>query len=119
MSTTSGRRTSARRAPAFPEDDERTGPAPAEWGRARRASVNETIGMATQLDVELSALRSRRRSSGLMDRLRTFAPFDRRAIRDPESRDLYWANVQRRLAESDHESLTRHRSTERPPVTIG
>jgi len=75
--------------------------------------------MTTQLEVELSALRARRRSPNLMDRLRWFAPFDRRAIRDPDSRDIYWVNVQRRLAESDYESLTRHRSTERPPVTIG
>jgi hypothetical protein len=75
--------------------------------------------MTTQLEVELSALRARRRSPGLMDRLRAFAPFDRRSIRDPDSRDVYWVNVQRRLAESDYESLTRHRSSERPPVTIG
>lgn len=75
--------------------------------------------MTTQLDVELAALRSRRHSSGLLARLRSFAPFDRRSIRDPESRDMYWVNVQRRLAESDYESLTRHRSSERPPVTIG
>lgn len=75
--------------------------------------------MATQLEVELSALRVRRRSPGLMDRLRSFAPFDRRAIRDPDARDAYWVNVQRRLAESDYESLIRHRSSERPPVTIG
>lgn len=75
--------------------------------------------MTTQLEVELSALRARRRSPGLMAWLRGFAPFDRRSIRDPDSRDAYWVNVQRRLAESDYESLTRHRSTERPPLTIG
>lgn len=75
--------------------------------------------MATQLDVELTALRHRRRSPGLAAWLRGLALFDRRAIRDPDSRDVYWMNVQQRLAESDHESLTRHRSTERPPVTIG
>jgi hypothetical protein len=75
--------------------------------------------MTTQLDIELSALRARRRSPGLVDWLRSFAPFDRRSIRDPDSRDVYWVNVQRRLAESDYESLTRHRSSERPRVTIG
>jgi hypothetical protein len=75
--------------------------------------------MTTQLDVELSALRHRRRSPGLAAWLRGLALFDRRAIRDPDSRDVYWVNVQRRLAESDHEALTRHRSTERPPVLIG
>lgn len=42
-------------------------------------------------------------------------PFlDRRSIKDPDSRDVYWVNVQRRLAESDAESLTRFRATERP-----
>lgn len=75
--------------------------------------------MATQLDVELTALRHRRRSPGLSAWLRGLALFDRRAIRDPESRDAYWVNVQRRLAESDAESLTRHRSSDRPTVTIG
>jgi len=75
--------------------------------------------MTTQLDAELSALRGRRQGPGLVAWLRGLAPFDRRAIRDPDARDEYWANVQRRLAESDYESLTRHRSTERPPVTIG
>lgn len=75
--------------------------------------------MTTQLEVELSALRARRRSPGLMARLRQFAMFDRRSIRDPDSRDAYWVNVQRRLAESDYESLTRHRSNERPTGHIG
>jgi hypothetical protein len=75
--------------------------------------------MTTQLEVELSTLRHRRRSPGLATWLRGLALFDRRVIRDPDSRDAYWVNVQRRLAESDYESLTRHRSTERPPVTIG
>jgi hypothetical protein len=75
--------------------------------------------MTTQLEVELSTLRHRRRSPGLAAWLRGLALFDRRAIRDPDSRDAYWANVQQRLAESDYESLTRHRSSERPPVTIG
>lgn len=75
--------------------------------------------MTTQLDIELAALRARRRSPGLMAWFRGLTPFDRRSIRDPDSRDAYWLNVQRRLAESDYESLTRHRSTERPPLTIG
>ena len=75
--------------------------------------------MTTQLEVELSTLRARRSSPGLMARLLGFARFDRRSIRDPDSRDAYWVRVQRRLAESDYESLTRHRSSERPPVTIG
>lgn len=75
--------------------------------------------MTTQLELELSALRARRRSPGPLAWLRSFAPFDRRSIRDPDSRDTYWVNVRRRLAESDYESLTRHRSTERPPVAIG
>lgn len=45
-------------------------------------------------------------------------PFlDRRSIKDPDSRDVYWVNVQRRLAESDAESLTRFRATERPQRT--
>lgn len=51
--------------------------------------------------------------------IRGLAPFERRSIRDPDSRDAYWVNVQRRLAESDYESLTRHRSSERPPVAVG
>lgn len=64
----------------------------------------------TQLDIELAALRARRRSPGFGAWLRQFAPFDRRAIRDPDERDVYWVNIQRRLAESDYESLVRHRS---------
>ena len=64
----------------------------------------------TQLDIELAALRARRRSPGFGAWLRQFAPFDRRAIRDPDARDVYWVNLQRRLAESDYESLIRHRA---------
>jgi hypothetical protein len=75
--------------------------------------------MTTQLEAELSTLRAHRRSPGLMAWLRGFARFDRRSIRDPDVRDAYWVNVQRRLAESDYESLTRHRSSERPRTTIG
>jgi hypothetical protein len=75
----------------------------------------DTSRMATQLEIELSALRARRRAPGIGARLRHLAPFDRRAIREPDSRDEYWVNVQRRLAESDYVSLTRFRSTEPPP----
>jgi hypothetical protein len=61
----------------------------------------------TQLDVELAALRQRRASPDLRSWLRQFRPFDRRAIRDPDDRDVYWVNLQRRLAESDAAFLTR------------
>jgi hypothetical protein len=63
----------------------------------------------TQLDIELDALRARRRSPGLYARLRSMGPFNRRAIREPDERDAYWLNVQRRLAESDARFLLRHR----------
>ena len=33
--------------------------------------------------------------------MRSHRPFDRRAIREPDDRDAYWVNVQRRLAQSD------------------
>ena len=39
-------------------------------------------------------------------------PFDRRAIREPDERDAYWVNVQRRLAESDAAFLLRHRAVQ-------
>ncbi|HEX7173057.1 MAG TPA: hypothetical protein VF365_10665 [Candidatus Limnocylindria bacterium] len=70
--------------------------------------------MTTQLDLDLAALRARRRSPGLMAWVRGLPLLDRRSIKDPDSRDVYWVNVQRRLAESDAESLTRFRSTQRP-----
>ena len=73
----------------------------------------------TQLDLELASLRARRRSPSFMARMRSLPFLDRRAIKDPDSRDVYWVNVQRRLAESDYESLIRHRSSERPTATIG
>jgi hypothetical protein len=63
----------------------------------------------TQLDMELAALRARRRSPGLKGWLRSMPLFDRRAIREPDERDFYWVTVQRRLAESDAEFLLRHR----------
>ena len=61
----------------------------------------------TQLDMEIAALRARRRSVGFMAWFRSLRPFDRRAIRDPDERDVYWVNVQRRLAESDAAFLMR------------
>lgn len=67
--------------------------------------------------MELAALRERRRSPGLGAWLRSLRPFDRRAIREPDERDAYWVNVQRRLAESDAAFLTRHDPYEpSPPV---
>jgi hypothetical protein len=69
--------------------------------------------MTTNVDVELAALRARRRSPGLMAWVRGLPPFDRRTIRDPDERDAYWANVQQRLAESDA-ALLRYRATEPP-----
>ena len=70
----------------------------------------------TQLDIELDRLRARRRSPGLYARLRSLAMFDRRAIREPDERDAYWLNVQRRLAESDAEFLLRHREVRTPDL---
>jgi hypothetical protein len=77
----------------------------------------------TGIEAELAALRARRRSPGFTAWLRRHRPFDRRAIRNPDERDAYWVRLQQRLAESDHVSLTRHRSTEQPerpePMLIG
>ena len=67
----------------------------------------------TQIELEISALRARRRSPSFVAWLRRHRPFDRRSIRVPAERDAYWINVQRRLAESDAVSLSR-RATERP-----
>lgn len=61
--------------------------------------------MTTQLDLELAALRERRVSTGFVPWLRSLRLFDRRAIRVPDERDVYWVNVQRRLAESDAEFI--------------
>jgi len=61
-----------------------------------------------ELDLELAALRQRRQSTGLVVWMRSLRPFDRRAIREPDERDAYWVNVQRRLAESDAAFLTRY-----------
>ena len=62
----------------------------------------------TQLDLELAALRERRQTIGLVAWLRSLRPFDRRAIREPDDRDVYWVRVQQRLAESDAAFLTRY-----------
>ncbi|HEY8170055.1 MAG TPA: hypothetical protein VIH24_03015 [Candidatus Limnocylindria bacterium] len=62
----------------------------------------------TELDLELSALRHRRASPGLAAWIRGLRPFDRRAIREPDARDVYWVRVQQRLAESDAAFLTRY-----------
>jgi hypothetical protein len=62
----------------------------------------------TELDMELAALRQRRPSNGFVAWLRGLRPFDRRAIREPDERDAYWVNVQRRLVESDAAFLTRY-----------
>jgi hypothetical protein len=80
------------------------------------AFARQTAPHMTQLDLELAALRARRRSPGFGAWLRQFAPFDRRVIRDPDARDVYWVNLQRRLAESDYESQTRHRAYVQPPT---
>ena len=61
----------------------------------------------TQLEAQLAALRQRRQSSGLVAYFRGLRPFDRRSIREPDARDAYWINLQRRLAESDAAFLTR------------
>jgi hypothetical protein len=69
----------------------------------------------THLDVELNALRARRQRPGLYAWLRSLTLFDRRSIREPDARDAYWVNVQRRLAESDAAFLMRHNNA-RPTV---
>lgn len=69
----------------------------------------------TTLDMELAALRKRRRSIGFtawarsqfMAWLYTQRPFDRRAIREPDERDVYWVRVQQRLAAIDAEYMPR------------
>jgi hypothetical protein len=69
-----------------------------------------------ELEMELAALRARRQSRGFTAWLRSLRPFDRRAIREPDDRDVYWVNVQRRLAESDAAFLMRY-SPGREPHT--
>lgn len=65
-----------------------------------------------QFEIELATLRERRQSRGFVAWFRSLRPFDRRAIREPDERDAYWINVQRRLAESDAAFLTRYHSDE-------
>ena len=62
----------------------------------------------TELELQLAALREQRQSFGFVAWLRSMPLFDRRAIREPDERDAYWVNVQRRLAESDAAFLTRY-----------
>ena len=62
----------------------------------------------TELEMELQALRRRRQSRGVVAWLRGHRPFDRRAIREPDERDVYWVRLQKRLAESDAAFLTRY-----------
>ena len=62
----------------------------------------------TELEIQLAALRERRPSSGVLAWLRGLRAFDRRTIREPDERDVYWVRLQRRLAESDAAFLTRH-----------
>ena len=62
----------------------------------------------TELELELAALRQRRQSSGFVAWLRSLPLFNRRAIQEPDDRDAYWVNVQRRLAESNAAFLTRY-----------
>jgi hypothetical protein len=70
----------------------------------------------TEFELELAALRKRRRSSGFVVWLRAHRPFDRRSIREPDERDEYWVRVQQRLAESDAAFLTRHDPYGPPPI---
>lgn len=68
------------------------------------------------LDLELAELRRRRQSPSITARMRRYRPFDRRSIREPGDRDVYWARVQQRLAESD--AATLHlRAAELPPAS--
>ena len=69
---------------------------------------DHTRTVMTDLELELQALRRRRRSTGFVAWLRSHRPFDRRAIREPDERDLYWVRLQKRLAESDAAFLTRY-----------
>jgi hypothetical protein len=54
-----------------------------------------------------------------MDRLRQLPFLDRRAIRDPDERDAYWANVQQRLVESDAAFILAQRASDPPSTLIG
>ena len=67
-----------------------------------------TPTVMTELEMELQALRRRRQSRPVVAWLRSHRPFDRRAIREPDERDMYWVRLQKRLAESDASFLTRY-----------
>ena len=68
----------------------------------------------TTLDVEIAELRRRRSAPTFMARLRRLPLLERRAIRDPDERDLYWARVRVRLAQSDAASQFGSSSLEAP-----
>jgi hypothetical protein len=68
----------------------------------------------TELDMQISALRTRRPSRSLLSSLRTLRPLDRRSIREPGERDAYWITVQQRLAESDAAHLMRNAGAKPP-----
>jgi hypothetical protein len=78
----------------------------------------------TTLDMELAALRKRRRSIGFttwarstfMAWLYTQPPFDRRAIREPDERDVYWVRVQQRLAAIEATYMPRRDAYDRTDV---
>lgn len=67
-----------------------------------------------QIELELAALRAKRRNVGFVAWVRSLRPFDRRAIRDPDERDAYWVLLQRRLAESDAAYLLSQAAAEPP-----
>lgn len=69
------------------------------------------------LDRELAALRTRR-PARLSSWIRTLAPFDRRAIREPGERDIYWSRIHRRLVESDAAWILTTQSGEPAPRLI-
>ena len=84
------------------------------WGGGWRIPSSEACGQTSrmaELEMELAALRARRRSPGFAAWVRSHRPFDRRAIREPDERDAYWVVVQQRLAESDAASLMAGRAT--------
>lgn len=68
----------------------------------------DASSLMMEIELELAELRKRRQSGGFFAWVRSLRPFDRRAIREPDDRDIYWVNVQRRLAESEPAFLTRH-----------
>ena len=80
------------------------------------ASVEEaaTDPVTTQIDLELTALRARRRRRSFVAWLRSSRPSER-TIRDPRERDAYWAAVQRRLAESHAAFILAQAATSPPP----